>query len=116
MTIRQCRSGGRAITEDFGELEEDFLRITAATVFCVATTVDPRGWPRARVLHPVFTVAEGRPLGWALTARTPMKTRHRAANPHMACCYWNPSHHTVFADCVARWVESASRRSGAGAV
>jgi hypothetical protein len=42
VTIRQCRSGGRAITEDFRELEEDFLRITAASVLCVATTVDPR--------------------------------------------------------------------------
>jgi hypothetical protein len=88
----------------FSEIQDDFLRITAATVFCSVTTVDARGRPRARMLHPVFTVAGGRPLGWALTGRTPLKTRHLAANPHVSCTCWTPSHDTVFADCVAEWV------------
>jgi hypothetical protein len=89
----------------FSELAEDFLRITSETVFCSATTVDGRGRPRNRMIHPVFVVRDGRPAGWALTGRTPLKSRHLAANPHMACAYWNPSHDTVFVDCVASWVE-----------
>ena len=95
---------------EFDELEEDFLRITAQTVFCVATTVDAHGRPRGRVLHPVFVVADGRPLGWALTGRTPLKSRHLAANPHMSCSYWTPSHDTVLIDCVAGWVEDADEK------
>jgi hypothetical protein len=94
----------------FAELAEDFLRITAATVFCTATTVDARQRPRGRMLHPIFIVRDGRPLGWALTGRTPLKTRHLAANPHMSCAYWMPSHDTVFVDCVAVWVEAASEK------
>jgi hypothetical protein len=89
----------------FSELEAEFLRITAATVFCTATTVGPHGRPRGRMLHPVFTVRDGLPVGWALTGRTPVKTRHLALNPHVLCSYWSPSHDTVFIDCVAAWVD-----------
>jgi hypothetical protein len=94
----------------FSEIEDDFLRITAATVFCVATTVDHEARPRGRMLHPIFVARDGRPLGWALTGRTALKTRHLAANPHMSCAYWTPSHDTVFADCVATWVEDDAQK------
>jgi Pyridoxamine 5'-phosphate oxidase len=94
----------------FAELEDGFLRITAQTVFCVATTVDERGRPRGRVLHPLFIVDDGRPLGWALTGRTPLKSRHLAANPHMSCSYWTPSHDTVLIDCVASWVDDDAEK------
>jgi Pyridoxamine 5'-phosphate oxidase len=93
------------MTVPFAEIEEDFLRIVHATVFCVATTVDSRGRPRGRMLHPVFVAEDGRPRGWALTGRTPLKTAHLAANPHMSCAFWSPSHDTLFVDCVASWVE-----------
>jgi hypothetical protein len=98
------------VTPAFAELEQDFLRITAETVFCTATTVDAAGRPRNRILHPIFVVRDRRPLGWALTGRTPMKTRHLAANPHIGCSYWNPSHDTVFVDCVASWVDEDAEK------
>jgi len=94
----------------FSEIEDDFLRITAATVFCVASTVDQQGRPRGRMLHPIFVARDGRPLGWALTGRTALKTRHLAANPHMSCAYWTPSHDTVFADCVTTWVDDEAEK------
>jgi hypothetical protein len=94
----------------FSELEGDFRRITSATVFCTATTVDCKGRPRSRMLHPIFVVSDGRPIGWALTGRTPLKTRHLAANPHMSCSYWTPSHDTVFIDCVATWVDEVTEK------
>jgi general stress protein 26 len=95
----------------FAELEEDFLRIVRETVFCTVTTVGEDGRPRNRMLHPVFLVRDGRPMGWALTGRTPLKTRHLAANPHVACSYWNPSHDTLFVDCVASWVEDDQEKA-----
>jgi hypothetical protein len=57
------------------------------------------------MLHPIFVVRDGRTVGWALTGRTPLKTGHLAGNPHMSCSSWTPSHHTVFVDCRAEWVE-----------
>ena len=95
----------------FSDLEADFLRITAATVFCTATTVDGAGRPRGRILHPIFVVRDGRPLGWALTGRTPLKARHLAANPHVSCAYWSPSHDTVFVDAVVTWVEDDAEKA-----
>jgi Pyridoxamine 5'-phosphate oxidase len=96
---------------DFAELQDDFLRMTTETVFCTATTVDPRGRPRNRIIHPVFQVRDGAPVGWALTGRTPLKTRHLAANPHMALSYWNPSQDTVFIDCVTEWVDDDAEKA-----
>ncbi|WP_037062679.1 pyridoxamine 5'-phosphate oxidase family protein [Pseudonocardia acaciae] len=92
------------LVDDFAAIEDDFVRMTTQTVFCTATTVDPLGRPRNRMLHPIFVVRDGRPVGWAVTGRTPVKTRHLAANPHLACAFWNPTQDTVFVDCVAAWV------------
>jgi hypothetical protein len=96
--------------ESFAALEEEFLRFTRAIVPCTATTVDARGRPRSRMLHPIFEVVDGRPVGWVVTSKTPVKAAHLAANPHMACAYWSPAQNTVFVDCLARWVEDAETR------
>lgn len=58
----------------------------------------------------MFVVRDGRPLGWALTGRTPLKTRHLAANPHMSCSYRAPSYDAVFVDWVAAWVEDEDEK------
>jgi general stress protein 26 len=90
---------------DFEPLRADFLRLTTEIVYCTVTTVDPKGRPRSRVMHPIFQVVDGRPLGWAVTDRTPLKDRHIAANPYVACCYWSPTQNTVAIDCTAEWVD-----------
>jgi hypothetical protein len=99
-----------ATATSFSELERDFVRITTETVFCTATTVDEQGRPRGRMLHPIFVVRDGRPIGWVLTGKTPLKSRHLAANPHVSCSYWTPAHDTVFVDCVAAWVEGEDEK------
>jgi general stress protein 26 len=90
---------------DFEPLRADFLRITADIAYCTATTVDPQGRPRSRVMHPIFEVVDGVPQGWALTDRTPLKDRHIAANPYVGCSYWSPAQDTVTIDCAAAWVD-----------
>lgn len=52
----------------FSTLEDDFLRITGATVATL-------GRPRTRVLHPIWQVIDNRPVGWVGTSRAPLKTR-----------------------------------------
>jgi general stress protein 26 len=89
----------------FADIEQDFLRFTADIVYCTVTTVDAQGRPRSRVMHPIFEVVDGEPMGWAVTDRSPVKTRHLAANPHVACSYWSPAQNTVAVDCVATWVD-----------
>jgi general stress protein 26 len=89
----------------FADIQQDFLRFTAEIVYCTVTTVDPRGRPRSRVMHPIFEVVQEQPMGWAITNRSPVKTRHLAANPHVSCAYWSPAHNAVYVDCVANWVD-----------
>jgi hypothetical protein len=71
------------MAESFRPFEEDFLRITADIVWCTLTTVDRKGRPRSRVVHPIFTVADGQPVGWLLTGRTPVKAATLSLPPSM---------------------------------
>src|SRR3712207_2928039 len=77
--------GRIAVRTSFANIQEDFQRFTADIVYCTVTTVDLRGRPRSRVMHPIFEVVGGRPIGWAVTDRSPIKTRHLAANPYVSC-------------------------------
>jgi hypothetical protein len=87
------------VRTSFADIEQDFLRCTADIVYCTVTTVDAQCRPRSRVMHPIFEVVDGEPLGWAVTDRSPVKTRHPAANPHVSCAYWSPPQNTVYLDC-----------------
>jgi hypothetical protein len=71
----------------FADIQEDFLRVTASIAWATVATVDTRGRPRTRVLHPIWEVADGRPVGWIGTERSPLKTRHLDANPYVSVSY-----------------------------
>ena len=92
-------------SDPFEPLADEFLMRIAEIIWCTATTVDARGRPRSRILHPIWEVRDGAPVGWVVTSRTPIKTGHLAANPHLACMYWSPAQNTVSIDCLASWVE-----------
>lgn len=92
------------MAESFAAFEEEFRRYTSEIVLCTVTTVDGKGRPRSRMLHPIWQVIEGRPVGFVVTSKTPVKARHLAANPYVACSYWSPAQNVVYADCMASWV------------
>jgi general stress protein 26 len=75
-------------------------------VWCTVATVDGRGRPRGRILHPYW---EGR-TGWILTNRNSFKAKHLAANPWVSCSYWDPQHERVHAECRAEWVDDPAER------
>ena len=93
------------MTTPFSPFEADFLRLTAEIVWCTVTTIDAQGRPRSRILHPIFEVRDGQPVGWIATGRTPIKVADIAGNPQVACSYWSPAQNTVMVNCVASWVE-----------
>jgi uncharacterized pyridoxamine 5'-phosphate oxidase family protein len=95
------------LTTSFAPFAEQFLQYAHEIVWCTVTTIDAKGRPRSRILHPIWQIIDDRPVGWIVTGQTPVKARHLAANPHLACSYWSPEQHTVMIDCVASWVEDA---------
>ncbi len=83
----------------FAELEPEFLARVRRIVWCSVATVDARGRPRSRILHPIW---EGS-TGWVATRRHSFKGRHLARNPHVSLCYWDPQHEQIYAECRAEW-------------
>jgi Pyridoxamine 5'-phosphate oxidase len=89
----------------FDDIRDDFLRIAGDVVWCTVATVDTRGRPRTRVMHPIWEVVEGRPVGWVGTSRSPLKAKHLAANPHVSCSYSSPKQETAHVECRASWAD-----------
>ena len=95
----------------------DALTVTRRVVWCVLTTVDRHGRPRNRVVHPVWELVEGpdghdgeRLRGWVTTRRSPVKSAHLAANPHVGCAYAGAEHDVAYFDCTAAWASASERR------
>ena len=79
-------------------------------VWCSAATVDARGRPRSRVLHPIWEFTADGPAGWIATGRHSLKEKHLAGNPYVSLTYWTPAHQQVMADCKADWIDDAAEK------
>ena len=94
----------------FEDIRADFLRITAEVAWATVATVDSKGRPRTRVLHPIWEVVDECPVGWIGTTRSPLKSKHLAANPHVSVSYWSPKQETAYVECRASWAEDQRQR------
>lgn len=59
---------------NFSEIEEEFIQRVHTMGWCNVATVDSRGRPRSRLLHPIW---EGI-TGWIATHRNSHKSKHLA--------------------------------------
>jgi hypothetical protein len=80
-----------------------FVEMAHRIVWASAATVDARGRPRSRILHPIWLWDGSRLTGWIATGPSPAKVAHLKASPHMSLNYWLPSHDTCAADCRVTW-------------
>ena len=83
---------------------DEFLDIAHSIAWCSVATVDRRGRPRSRILHPVWERDGDGLTGWIGTTATALKTAHLAHAPYVSCSYWDPTHDTAQAECAASWV------------
>jgi general stress protein 26 len=90
----------------FAEIEQEFMRRITRIVWCTVSTVDRKGRPRSRILHPIW---EGS-TGWIATGRHTLKTKHLEKNPYVSLSYWDPQHEQVYADCRAEWDDSMDQK------
>lgn len=98
--MRPIESRGTAMdVASFDEIRDRFVAITERIVWCTVCTVDRKGRPRSRILHPIWDGT----TGWIATGRHTLKAKHIAANPYVTLCYWDPDHEQVMADCRAEW-------------
>ena len=78
-----------------------FVEIAHRIVWASVATVDERGRPWTRVLHPLWEWDGTALTGWVATSATPAKVRHLGAHPNVAVSYWDPSQDTLYAHCAA---------------
>lgn len=83
----------------FAEIEPEFAERVQTMVWCNVATVDARGRPRSRVLHPIWEGA----TGWIATRPYSFKAKQLARNPYVSLAYVADPVKPVYADCVATW-------------
>jgi hypothetical protein len=91
-------------------LLDDFVRIAHRIVWCTMVTVDRRGRPRSRVVHPYWERTPAGLTGWLFTRPTPLKRAHLARTPFVSCSYWDPAQEVAVAECDAAWADDAATR------
>jgi hypothetical protein len=80
-------------------------------VWCSVATVDTKGRPRSRILHPMWEWDGKQLTGWIMTGPTPTKRAHLAKTPFVSCNYWAPSQDTCVAECHAAWASDDATRT-----
>jgi hypothetical protein len=90
----------------FADLEEEFIKRVHTMVWCSAATVDSRGRPRSRILHPIWEGA----TGWIGTHRNSYKHKHLARNPYMSLAYVIDMMKPVYVDVVAAWEDDLAEK------
>ena len=93
------------LNTDLNTVAPKFVEMAHQIVWCTAATVDAKGRPRSRVLHPIWQWDGHELIGWIATGKTPIKLAHIAASPNVSCNYWSPTQDTCVAECSAGWVE-----------
>ena len=86
---------------DLAQTAPAFVQMAHRIVWCTVATVDARGRPRSRILHPIWQWDGAMLTGWVGTSPTPTKRAHLGANPYASVSYWSPSHDNAIADCRA---------------
>jgi hypothetical protein len=89
--------------EELKNVAPAFVEMAHRIVWASAATVDRKGRPRSRVLHPIWEWDGERLEGWIATNATPLKRAHLETSPHISLNYWAPSQDNCIAECGATW-------------
>jgi hypothetical protein len=92
-----------------------FVAVAHRVVWATVATVDGRGRPRSRVMHPIWQrPADGADdglVGWVFTRPTPLKLAHLSGAPYVSCAYHDTTTYDVaVAECDAVLVDDPDVR------
>jgi len=95
---------------ELADIAPEFVTMAHRIVWATVATVDTRGNPATRILHPVWEWDGNDLVGWIATSPNSPKARHLANNPVVSLTYWDPSHDTCTARCRTVWETSDEER------
>ena len=89
---------------DLAAVAPAFVEVAHRIVWAAVATVDPKGRPRGRVLHPIWEWDGEQLVGWVATSPTPRKRADLGHSPYVSVNYWDPQQDTATAECRAELV------------
>lgn len=107
----EASEGWRKTAAPLAKVAPAFIEMAHRIVWCSVASVDRRGRPRSRILHPIWEWDGERLVGWIATGPTPLKRAHLAHQPHLSLSYWQPSQDTCVAECRASWAFDDATRT-----
>lgn len=93
-------------THAFAAVEPEFKARVDTMVWCNGATIDARGRPRSRILHPLWEGA----LAWITTDPRSLKSQHLSQNPYVSLAYVSDVAKPAYADCLAEWIDDPATR------
>lgn len=92
---------------NFEEIQAEFMQRVSQAVYCTMATIDLKGRPRSRVMHPIW---DG-PIGWVITWPESHKARHLERNPHVSLAYIiHDIKKPVYVEAMAEWVDEVAEK------
>lgn len=85
------------------QIAEPFIAMAHSIVWASAATVDTRGRPRSRVLHPIWQWDGQELVGWVATNPNSLKRKHLDKTPYISLNYWTSNQDTCTAECKTHW-------------
>ncbi len=95
-----------ADVQTFNDIKDDFLSAVEKIVWCNMATVDTKGRPRSRVVHPIWESS----TGWILTSPQSLKAKHLKQNNHISLAYIADPLKPIYIEGSVKWVESADEK------
>ena len=84
----------------FAGIQREYMARIQAAVYCSMATIDRKGRPRSRIMHPIW---DG-PVGWVISWPGSLKAKHLEHNPPVSLAYIHDKNKPVYVDAIAEWV------------
>ena len=91
----------------FADMKAEFMERIQKAVYCSMATIDRKGRPRSRIIHPVW---DG-PIGWVISWLESHKAKHLKHNPYVSLTYIPDKNKPVYVDAVAEWIDDVEEKN-----
>lgn len=91
---------------DFGEISEEFHARVRKMIWCNMATVDAKGRPRSRIVHPVWDGLSG----YAVSRPESFKAKHLARSPWVSLAYVADLAQPLYVDCSVAWEQDPGEK------
>ena len=84
----------------FSAMQTEFLERVQEAIYCNLATIDLKGRPRSRIVHPVWEGSVGWIISWPVTP----KFKQIERNPHVSLAYIHDINKPVYVEGTAEWI------------